>query len=250
MSPLLRRSIAALRRISPGEMAPLVVLALGAGALFLFVGLADEVLEGETRAFDTTVLQALRNPADPGDPLGPAWLEEVVRDVTALGSVTVLPLMTLAAAGYLVIDGKHRTALFVVVAVSGGALISNIAKLAFARPRPDLVAHLVEVQTYSFPSGHATSAAVTYLTLGALLARMQPRKRIKAYILGVALVLTLLIGMSRIYLGVHWPSDVPAGWALGAGWAMLAWAAGRWLQLHGDIERSGSEAGNAGPESR
>lgn len=106
------------------------------------------------------------------------------------------------------------------------------------------MAHLVEVQTYSFPSGHATSAAVTYLTLGALLARVQPRKRIKAYILGVALVLTLLIGMSRIYLGVHWPSDVLAGWA------MLAWAAGRWLQLHGNIERSGSEAGNAGPEPR
>lgn len=98
MPPFSSALASALRRISPGELAPLVVLALGAGALFLFVGLADEVLEGETRAFDTTVLQALRNPADPGDPLGPAWLEEAVRDVTALGSVTVLLLMTLAAA--------------------------------------------------------------------------------------------------------------------------------------------------------
>src|SRR5690606_17887560 len=102
--------------------------------------------------------------------------------------------------------------------------------------------HLVEVQTWSFPSGHATSSAVVYLTLGALLTRVQPRRRIKAYVLGVALALTLLVGLSRVYLGVHWPSDVLAGWALGAGWAMLCWGAGRGLQLHSGIERTGDGA--------
>lgn len=238
MPSFLRSLVAALGRRPLDELAPLAVLALGASALFLFIALAEAVLEGETHAFDSAILQALRDPADPADPLGPVWLEGAIRDITALGGTTVLLLMTLAAAGYLIIDDRRRTALFISVAVGGGTLIGNLAKLVVARPRPDLVAHLVEVQTYSFPSGHATSAAVTYLTLGALLARVQPRRRIKAYIIGVALGLTLLVGTSRVYLGVHWPSDVLAGWVLGAGWAMLCWAVARWLQRRRDLERT------------
>ena len=146
-----------------------------------------------------------------------------MRDITALGGVTVTTLMTLVAAGFLVLSGKRHAALFVVVSIAGAALLSSGIKLGFERPRPDLVPHGVEVYTASFPSGHATGAAATYLTLGALLARFQSRRRLKVYLLSLAVLLTVLIGLSRLYLGVHWPSDVLAGWTLGASWALLCW---------------------------
>jgi undecaprenyl-diphosphatase len=158
-------------------------------------------------------------------------------DITALGSTTVLTLICVGVIVYLLMDGKRGAALLVLVSVAGGSLVTTLAKLAFARPRPDLVAHLVEVSSYSFPSGHAMSSAVTYLTLAALLARFQKRRRMKAYLLAVGLTLTLTIGVSRVYLGVHWPSDVLAGWALGAAWAMLCWEAARLLQRRGQVER-------------
>jgi undecaprenyl-diphosphatase len=116
-------------------------------------------------------------------------------------------------------------------------LLSTALKLGFARPRPDLVPHGVRVYTASFPSGHAMLSAVTYLTLGALLARVQPQRRVKAFLLGLAIALTVLIGMSRVYLGVHWPSDVLAGWCGGAAWASLCWFVALQLQRRGEVER-------------
>lgn len=223
-------------RASPG-LAVLVVLA--AAAVYAFVELVDEVLEGESRVLDEWVLQALRSPGDPGQPLGPWWVETMFVDITALGGTTVVTLMTLAVLGYLLIDGKRHTALLVLVAVAGGAGVSSLLKLGFDRPRPDLVAHLVEVQTLSFPSGHAMVSAVTYLTLGALLAQVQSQYRLKAYILAIAVVLTLLIGISRIYLGVHWPTDVIAGWCAGLAWAIGCWVIAAWLQARGKIEGEG-----------
>jgi undecaprenyl-diphosphatase len=160
-----------------------------------------------------------------------------MRDLTSLGGFTVLTLVTAGAIGYLLIDGKRAAALFVLVAVVGGVGLSESLKHVFARPRPELVAHLVEVQTASFPSGHAMLSAVTFLTLGALLARVQGRKRLKAYLLSVAITLTLLIGASRVYLGVHWPTDVMAGWCAGAAWAMGCWLVATWLQRRGQIEQ-------------
>ncbi|RAI39184.1 phosphatase PAP2 family protein [Rhodoplanes roseus] len=224
-----------LRRLT--EVGPLLTLFLIAAALFGFVEIAGEVVEGEKHAFDEAILRILRNPMDLADPIGPAWLEKAIRDLTALGSVTVLTLLTALVLGYLVIDGKRAAAAFVLVSVAGGALLVDGLKLVIARPRPDLVAHLVDVSTYSFPSGHATASAVTFLTLGVLLARVQARRRVKAYVIGVAVILTLVIGASRVYLGVHWPSDVLAGWCLGAAWAMLCWQVGLWLQRRGKIER-------------
>ena len=222
---------------SLAELVPLAVLAFIAAALYAFAQLADEMMEGEIKPFDEAILRALRNPADLADPIGPRWLEAAMLDITALGGTAVLTLITAGVIGFLLIDGKRGAALFVLVAVAGGSLLSTLAKLAFARPRPELVAHLAEVSSYSFPSGHAMASAVTYLTLGALLARTQARKRIKAYLLGVAVVLTLMIGASRVYLGVHFPSDVLAGWSLGAAWAMLCWQVERLLQQRGQIER-------------
>jgi undecaprenyl-diphosphatase len=231
------RSWTWLRSRSQGEIAILASVGVAAATLLAFMALVDAVTEGETHAFDEALLRALRSPADPGDPLGPWWVEAIFRDITALGGSTVLTLITAAAVGYLLIDQKRAAALFVIAAVGGGMLMSTLAKNLIARPRPELVAHLVDVRTLSFPSGHAMLSAVTYLTLGALLARVQARRRLKAYLLSVAVVLTLLVGASRVYLGVHWPTDVLAGWCAGAAWALLCWVVALWLQSRGQIEQ-------------
>jgi undecaprenyl-diphosphatase len=214
----------------------LMAMLAGAAGLFAFARLASEVVEGDTRRFDEAILLALRNPADLSDPLGPPWFEEMMRDLTALGGTAVLTLVTVAVAGFLVLTGKRRAAATVGVAVVGGLLLSNALKWGFARPRPDLVPHGQAVYTQSFPSSHAMLSAVVYLTLGALLARTQPQQRAKLYFIAVAAVLTVLVGASRVYLGVHWPTDVLAGWTVGAGWALLCWLATLWLQRRGDVE--------------
>ena len=110
-------------------------------------------------------------------------------------------------------------------------------KDAFGRVRPDVVSHSLVELTRSFPSGHTTLAAVTYLTLGALVARVQSSRQLKAYVLFVAITLTLLVGVSRVYLGLHWPTDVLAGWCLGAAWAMVCWIVTAWLQREGRVEK-------------
>jgi undecaprenyl-diphosphatase len=214
---------ARLLRLARRELAVLSIVLAVALALLAFLGLADEVMEGETGAFDEAVMLALRDPADHHDPLGPRWLEQAAGDVTALGGVTVLTIITLAAIGFLIADGKPRTAMLVVASIGGGTLLSTLLKIGYARPRPDLVPHAVEVYTASFPSGHALGAAVVFLTLGGLLSWSQPGRHIKIYVLTLAVLLTIVVGVSRVYLGVHWPTDVLAGWAIGAAWA-LAWS--------------------------
>ncbi|MBW8268055.1 phosphatase PAP2 family protein [Caldovatus aquaticus] len=223
----------------PGELRALLGVLAAALALLAFFALAEAVLEGETRAFDRAVLLALRARADPSDPAGPRWLEEAARDVTALGSTAILGFATLAVAGYLALARRRAAARLVLVAVAGGALLSSLLKLGFERPRPDLVPHAAAVYTASFPSGHAMLSAVTWLTLGALLMRIEPRRRVKAYVLAMAVLTTLLVGASRIYLGVHWPTDVLAGWSLGAAWALLCWLVALRLQRRGRVEPDG-----------
>ena len=224
-------------RLRLNEAGPLISLATLSLFAWIFVEIAGEVIEGDVTRFDRTLLMALRSAGDPSDPIGPRWFEEAARDVTGLGGTTVLTFVTLAATAYLVMTGKTHAALLVLVAVGGGMLLSTALKLGFARPRPDLVPHGVRVYTASFPSGHAMLSAVTYLTLGALLARVQPQRRVKAFLLGLAIALTVLIGMSRVYLGVHWPSDVLAGWCGGAAWASLCWFLALQLQRRGEVER-------------
>ena len=225
------------------ELSLLVTLLVMAGGMWLFVSIADEVREGEIEALDRQILLLLRNPADPADPLGPPWVEEAMRDLTALGSVVVLTIITLAAAVHLLLAGKRHAALFLVIAVGGGVLLGFGAKAFFERARPDLVAHAARVFSTSFPSGHSMMAAVAYLTMGTLLARVQPRRRLKIWLIGLAVLISVAVGISRVYLGVHWPSDVLAGWALGASWAMLCWAVALWLQRRGQIEPAGPEPG-------
>lgn len=218
----------------------LMVIALVCGGLWAFIELADEVREGDTHAMDEAILLAMRNPADRNDPIGPGWIEEMGRDFTALGGLAVLTLIGLIAVGYLILRHKGRTAFYLAATVGGGILVSTLLKSGFDRPRPDLVPHGSIVYTASFPSGHSMMAAVVYLTAGALLARSDSRPAVKLYLLAVAIFLTVLVGISRVYLGVHWPTDVLAGWTAGATWALLCWLGARMLQRRGEIEPESS----------
>ncbi|MBZ9982569.1 phosphatase PAP2 family protein [Mesorhizobium sp. BR-1-1-8] len=198
---------------------------LVAGGLILGFGLlAEEVTEGDTSGFDQAVLIAFRSAGDATNPIGPPWLEEMGRDVTSLGSFVFLGFVSVAAVGYLLITGKRRYAVLVAAAVAGGEAISTILKLVFDRQRPDIV-HSARVFTASFPSGHAMLSAVTFLTLGALLAKANPNPGVKAYFVSLAVFLTVMVGLSRVYLGVHYPTDVLAGWCVGSAWAILCWSA-------------------------
>jgi undecaprenyl-diphosphatase len=217
------------------EVGTLISIIIIAGGVLLFSELV-ELVQGEPHAFDQWVLLALRNPGDLSDPIGPVWLELAYRDITSLGGAAVLTLMTAIVVGFLIIDEKRAAALFVLASVAGGALLSAILKLVFVRPRPNVVPHLVEVSSASFPSGHAMLSAVVYLTLGALLSRVEGPPRVKIYVLSIAILLTFLVGMSRVYLGVHWPTDVLAGWCAGAAWATLCWRVALALQRRGEVE--------------
>ncbi|TIX44984.1 MAG: phosphatase PAP2 family protein, partial [Mesorhizobium sp.] len=158
------------------------------------------------------------------------WLEGAMRDITSLGSASVLVLITAAMIVYLLLIRRPGAALLMFVAVAGGQVLSSVLKFDIDRPRPDLVSHLADVASLSFPSGHAMLSAVTYLTLGSMAARFLPGRTTKIYVLGLAVLTTVVVGISRIYLGVHWPSDVLAGWCAGFAWAMLCWLAARFLQ--------------------
>jgi undecaprenyl-diphosphatase len=213
----------------------LVALLVVAGA-WGFVRLAGAVLAGDTHAFDQWLLQALRSPADPAWPRGPRWLVEASRDVTAFGSSVVVALLTAAVAGYLWLRRTYGALGFVVSTTAGGALLSHLLKALVARGRPAPVPCLW-VSSPSFPSGHAMLAAVVYLTLGILLARLEPRPLLKVYFLGVMMALAFLVGVSRVYLGVHYPTDVLAGWLVGLVWGLLCWLAAWYLQQRGAVER-------------
>jgi undecaprenyl-diphosphatase len=234
-----------LSRVARREWLWLLVPLLSAGGALAFLELADEMHEGEADRFDSQVLQALRSPHDLSDPIGPSWLLVVFRDLTALGGHTVLTILVLSVGGFLIGTRKRSAAAFLVVAVGGGALFSALLKELFRRERPAVVTHLVEVTSASFPSGHAMLAAITYLTLGVIIARVIPSQRLRAYVFAIAVVVTLLVGISRLYLGVHWPTDVLAGWCVGASWALGCWTVANWLQISGRLE--GEPAGDESP---
>ncbi|MDP4024543.1 phosphatase PAP2 family protein [Methylobacterium sp. NEAU 140] len=235
-NPLFGRAMAVWLRLRLNEVGPLVALLALSTLGYGFFALAREVGEGSTAALDRKILLALRNPADLADPIGPPWLEETMRDITGLGSVFTVLFITCAVAGYLALSGRRRIAAFVVAAVGGGELLSTVLKVFYHRPRPDLVPHGMEVFTASFPSGHATMSAIAYLTLATLAARVERRRRVKALLLFLGVSMTLLVGASRVYLGVHWPSDVLAGWCVGAAWASLCWFLALQLQRRGEVE--------------
>ncbi|HEU4691383.1 MAG TPA: phosphatase PAP2 family protein [Vicinamibacterales bacterium] len=218
------------------ELAVLAGVLVLLACLFATFELAGEVVEGDTQTFDERVLRALRDRNDPGKPIGPHWLRIAALDITALGSGVVLGLAVAAITGFLLLQGMTRTALFILASSVGGWVLNNALKEVFGRPRPDVVPHLSEVASLSFPSGHAMTSAAVYLTLGVLLMRLAERPITKFYCLGVAMLATLLIGSTRVYLGVHYPTDVLGGWLIGFAWALLCWIVERRIERGSGIE--------------
>jgi len=182
------------------------------------------------RRFDERVLLSLRRPEDLAVPIGPAWVLDAAREITALGSSTVLLFVIFSVVGYLLLERRHGLVALVLVATSGGTLLSVLLKGLFGRTRPDVVPHLVSVSSASFPSGHSLLSAVVYLTLGALLSRVSTDRVTKIYLVSLSVILTVVVGVSRIYLGVHYPTDVLGGWVLGAFWAFGCVMVARELQ--------------------
>jgi undecaprenyl-diphosphatase len=220
----------------------IVILAL----IWIFATLAGEVMEGDTRQFDEWVLGALRQQGDPRKLRGPRWLASGAQDLTALGSPTVLGLTVLAVTGYLLLHGLYRNGLFIFVASVGGWVLNWLLKAAFARSRPDIVPHLREVMSSSFPSGHALTSAAVYLTLGALLMRIAAGRLAKYYCIAIAMLLTFLVGTSRVVLGVHYPTDVVAGWLIGMSWALLCWVVERTLERRVGLKREKEQVAKQG----
>ncbi|HET9942946.1 MAG TPA: phosphatase PAP2 family protein [Terriglobia bacterium] len=202
------------RSLQRPESQVLLVLMVLAGALLVFV-LAWSQL-------DTNLLLALRNGTDP---LGPMWVEELARDMTALGSSGVLFLLVAASVFFLLMAKQKHDALTMLAATVGGMVVMLLLKAVIARSRPDELIQSVHVSTPSFPSGHTMMSTVTYLTLGAFMARELRSRVLRMYVILLALFVAVLVGMTRVYLGVHWPSDVLAGWSFGAAWALLCWTA-------------------------
>jgi undecaprenyl-diphosphatase len=203
--------------------------------VWVFLSVADRVAAGHTQHVDEQLMLSMRA-GSPSEPRGPRVLPGAMRDLTALGSPSVLTLFVLAVAGALVVRRQYHALGLLLVATIGGILLNELLKAAFARPRPPLAFHLTEVRSMSFPSGHAMESAIIYLTLAALLARLVRPRLLRLYFIGLAFLLTFLVGVSRVYLGVHYPTDVLAGWTAGLAWALLCWTAARYLQQRGKVE--------------
>ncbi|WP_332763673.1 phosphatase PAP2 family protein [Phenylobacterium sp.] len=193
------------------------------GAPWFFLSIAEEVGEGETDKVDRILLLALRTPGLPSDPIGPRWFEEAMRDITALGGFTLLTITTVVAVLLLIFHDRRREALIFGATVILAQISSELLKMLYDRPRPSLVTHGGIVYSQSFPSGHSALAAATFFTLATVLASVETKTRTKAVIFGLAILFVVTVGVSRVYLGVHWPTDVLGGWALGASWALVAW---------------------------
>lgn len=209
--------------------------------VWIFTTIADKVAEGDTRQFDEWVLSALRQESNPEVLKGPRWLKWGAEDITALGSPTVLGLTVLAVTGYLFLHGLYRNGLFIFTASVGGWLLNWTLKQVFARTRPSIVPHLREVVSSSFPSGHALTSAAVYLTLGALLMRIAEGRLAKYYCIATAMFVTFLVGSSRVLLGVHYPTDVLAGWVIGMSWALFCWIVERLLERRAGLRREKQE---------
>jgi undecaprenyl-diphosphatase len=218
------------------ELEVLLALLAVVGTAWLFVQLADEVVEGDTQGFDEWVISALRDPENPRLPRGPKWVHEVGRDITAIGGATVVTLVVGSAAVYLFLRRKSHAAWLMLLAVVSGVIVSTVLKNLIGRERPSVGSDLTTVITYSFPSGHSMLSAVAYLALGTMLARTESQRTVRIFFMTIAVLTTLLVGISRVYLGVHYPSDVLGGWTAGLGWAIVWWIIARMLQRQGKVE--------------
>ena len=224
-------------RIARTEIAALSALFIVALGILTFVEVADDMTEADGQAFDQAVLAWMQPVA--GDPRGPWWLEVAAADLTSLGGISVLGLFAVIAVAFLLIQRKRLSASLLVLGLAGGVALSEGLKGLFERERPPAAFQAVETLNASFPSGHTLLATVFYLSIGVMLTRAFPRAHLKAFVLGAAMTLALLIGLTRAYLGAHWASDVFAGWCVGAAWAMALWLIAYAVQRRQAAHRSG-----------
>ena len=224
------------------ELTWLLVGLGGCILLLVFLAIAGEVVEGETLAFDKQIVLAFRKADNLAVPIGPAWMTDVLLDLTALGGPIVLGLVVLSVVGFLVLQTRYWTGFFVFVTAASGEAVSYVMKTVFSRPRPGVVPHLREAFSSSFPSGHAMESAIIYLTLGAMLMRIAEGRLTKIYCCGMAMFLTFLVGVSRVWLGVHYPTDVLAGWTVGLFWASLCWLAAQHYEVRASIRAEKQKA--------
>jgi undecaprenyl-diphosphatase len=217
------------------KLPTLVGAALFVALVSGFIALASEVVEKEFQSLDETGVRSFREPSNPAQPVGPSWLPETARDVTAMGSVFVLSVVTVLVTASFLLDRKAPQALAVGLAGGGGVVVSLLLKHAVQRPRPSVVPQLTEVLTSSFPSGHSMMSAAVYVTLAAVAAQFASRKSQRVFLIAAACFVSFLVGLSRIYLGVHYPTDVLAGWMAGGAWAILCTFSVRLLKREGKL---------------
>lgn len=203
----------------PLTLISVIILLVGAG----LAAFSKEVLRGETLDFDQYILGLFRQTGDPALAIGPAWVKLAMVELTALGGHSVLILFTLLAAGLCLAVRRYGSLFFLLLAAAGAIGLNTALKLIFARARPDVVEPLVQVYTYSYPSGHALLSATFYLSFAFLLAEMARSRLTRIYIISCGFLLAGLIGFTRVYLGVHYPTDILAGWAIGTAWALVCW---------------------------
>lgn len=179
------------------------------------------VLTGRSAGFDAAGLRLWRTGIDL-QPRGSPWLTEAVRDYTALGGVLLRHIVAIGALVALLFLRLRREAVLLMLTIVGGWVVNSGIKTLVGRPRPEIVSHLTEAGGLSFPSGHSFNSAVVYIAIALAFAAISPRQSVRLTVIGIAMALTLLVSLSRVWLGVHYPSDAIAGWLGGAGWAFLA----------------------------
>jgi undecaprenyl-diphosphatase len=210
----------------------LVLFGLG----WLFLALAALAGRATATDFDVALLRLLRSDAAGIDPIGPRWLEAAFVNISALGSGAVATLIVLLVLGFLLLARKPRLAALVVACGVGSAVVTDWLKTFYERGRPNVVGVIQPAGGLSFPSGHAMVSVALYLTLGVLIAGSLEQRRLRVYVVAAAALLALLIGFSRVYLGVHYPTDVLAGWTVGLALALICGLIERTLQRRGTVE--------------